>query len=527
MKDFIQKVLTELNENEKIKSNSLVKMVAESVNKSIQNKENDDSIYKQLKTGLSNINEHLKDQTIGILLSQFDKNEDTVDSVIDRMSKMGDLKSELLAIKESHDYSNPMVASSVNRFESMLESSVEFKLYPSFVNEFSKFSNEKQVKKSVKNISKVLESNAEAFEMLFNIYEMSGIHAGLYREIITDLKEMLVNESYSADVINLKFGKTNLPIVKNLVNNLKILESQKSDSFTLGAGDVNNLIQDTIAPVVNIDKGNVVAYIDDRFIRVTESSKAIEGDSVHISEAGFTISTVNPNQIKQQNESFYSLCEAYARLGFKQEGNSVVSNSIRNFKIGLEFNESKQLNIYINGSKIESIDSINLSEALAMESSDIKKYVNTLFENINKIVNLKFIKNISNDKVLLESTIFELNGNYFLCQKPNAAERKWSKVDEHEMYTYFKNNYNYDISSIYRDAINEADAKIKAIESRKATILENVSKLEGAVSEIKDALKSPKIQKDAIPKLEKLKESIESNISSLEEEYVELDLSKK
>ena len=527
MKDFIQKVLTELNSNHKIKSNSLVKIVTESVNKSIQNKESYDSIYKKLKTDLYSINEHLKSQTIGILLSQFDKNEDTTDSIINRMTKIGDLRSELALIKESNSYSNPIIASTVNKFESLLDSNIEFKLYPSFVNEFSNFPTEKQVNKSVSNISKILETNAEQLEILFNIYEMSGVHSALYNEVIHELKEMLVNESYSSDIINLKFGKTNLPIVKNLVNSLKVLESKKSGSFTLGAGDVNNVINDMIAPVISVSKGNIIAFIDDRFIRVSESNESSYGDTIHINESGFTISTVNPNIVEDHSNSFYSLCESYAKLGFKQEGDMAISKSIRNFKIGLTFNESKKLDIYLNDSKIESIDSINMSEALVMESNDIKRYVNTLFENIDKILNLKFIKNVSNDRVILESTIFELNGKYFLCKKLNSAEREWSKVDEHEMYTYFKNNYNYDISSIYSNAINEANKKVKVIENRKISILENVSKLEGSISEINDALKSPKIQKDAIKKLEKLKESIQYNISSLEEEYVELDLSKK
>ena len=270
----------------------------------------------------------------------------------------------------------------------------------------------------------------------------------------------------------------------------------------------------------------IISYIDNRFMRISESTEEIEGDTVHIKEEGFTISTVNPDTVLKENKEFYSLCESFARLGFKQEGNMVTSSLIRNFKLGFSFNESNDLDIYLNDSKIDSIDSINVTEALAMETNEIKHYVNNLLENTKHLLNLKFIKNISNDQSLTESTVFELNGNYFLCKKVNSADREWSKVNEHDMFTYFKENYNYDISSIYSDAINETAEKIKAIEKRKGTILENVSKLEGAVSEISTALESPKLQKGAIPKLEKLKESIESNISSLKEEYIELDLAK-
>jgi hypothetical protein len=526
MKDFIQKVLTELNENKNIKSNSLVKMVSESVNKSILNKQSSEFIYKQLKVDLKSINEHLKNQTIDNLLSQFEKNETTTDSVIEEMTRLGDLKSQLSNIKESNAYSDPIISSAVNRYEVMLESQVEFKLYPSFINEFSRFSTEKSVNIAVGVISKVLESNDEDLEMLFNIYEMSGISSKLYTGVVSELKEMLINESYSSDIINLKFGKTNLPLITNLVNNLKILESKKDNKFTLGSGDTDNRIQNTIAPTLNLDKGNVISYIDDRFMRISESIDRKQGDTIHINEAGFVISTVNPNVVLKENKEFYSLCESFARLGFKQEGDMVTSSLIKNFKLGFSFNESNELDVYLNDNKVDSIDSINVTEALVMETSQIKHYVNNLLENTKDLVNLKFIKTISNDKAIAESTIFELNGNYFLCKKVNSAQREWSKVNEHDMFTYFKENYNYDISSIYSNAINETALKIKAIETRKGTILENVSKLETAVSEIATALGSPKLQKGAIPKLEKLKGSIESNISSLKEEYVSLDLAK-
>jgi hypothetical protein len=162
-----------------------------------------------------------------------------------------------------------------------------------------------------------------------------------------------------------------------------------------------------------------------------------------------------------------------------------------------------------------------------MESVEIKGYVKTIFENLDYILNLKFIKNIANDVTLSESTVFELNGNYFLCKKPDTANRDWNKVNEHEMYTYFKESYNYDISSIFKEAINETIETKRAIEERKALILENIAKLDSSVAEIDEAMKAESLQDGALPKLEKIKEQIGSNVASLKEEFIELDLSKK
>ena len=65
------------------------------------------------------------------------------------------------------------------------------------------------------------------------------------------------------------------------------------------------------------------------------------------------------------------------------------------------------------------------------------------------------------------------------------------------------------------------------IQLRKATITENISKLEGSVVELDEALQSKNLKKEAIPQLEKLKEGIAKNIATLKEEFIELELSKK
>jgi len=237
---------------------------------------------------------------------------------------------------------------------------------------------------------------------------------------------------------------------------------------------------------------------------------------------------MNPEFVKAKFPEFYSLSEAFATLGFKpstsREG--VESNSIRNFKLGLNTNESNGLDIYLNGNKVDGLDSINLTEALVMETPDVRNRVQYVFENLNSIVTFEFIKNITNDRLISEATVFELSGNYVVCDKPNSAERVWNKVDEHQMFDFFNEKFQYDISPIFKSKIDESITAKRRVESAKSAILENVAKLEGSVKKLNETIKSKDVDPSQVAELEKIKSNIQESISKLKEDYINIDLSK-
>ena len=101
MKDFVNNVLVELTNNPKLKGNSLVRMVVESANKSINAGENYDKIYHELNESLKGVNRHLKNKNLDVILHQFSANSKTVDSHVANLYKIGGLEKELKSIKES------------------------------------------------------------------------------------------------------------------------------------------------------------------------------------------------------------------------------------------------------------------------------------------------------------------------------------------------------------------------------------------------------------------------------------------
>jgi len=531
MNDFVNNVLSELQNNQNIKDNGLVKLVVESANKSIANSESSDVIYSELKRSISAINEQINSADLDNIISQFEKIEDTSESRLSKLAKIGNLSGKIVAIKESTAYSNPIIADKVNRYEANLKStSSEFTLYPAFINDFRSHLIEESVKRAVSSIEAIMEKNAAKFEVLFAINQMGGMNAKLYSGIKEGLEEMLVSESFTSDIINLKYGSTNLPIVSSLVNSLKVVESRSAGTFSMGAGNSDTSVRNVICPAIKSAKKSVMTYIDGRFIRLTESEK-LNGSEVEVNAKsnGFSISTIDPEWVKKKHTSFYNVCESYAKLGFKTADNfaGVESNAVSKFNIGLSVNENRDLDLYINGSKVDNAKEVNLSEALIMVDEKTKNNIKTVLENTSMILNLEFIKNVRNDRTLSESFVFNLGPNYFLCDILNEAERNWTTANEYKMYEHFISKFNYDISPIFGTKINEAAAKIKAVESRKAEIIENIKKLEESVAKLSQTSESKDIDPSNIAKLDELKNSINDSISMLKEEYIKLDLSEK
>ena len=285
MKDFVNNVLNELKTDSKINENSLVKLVIESTNKSIMNNDSYDSIYSQLKTSLTDINEHLKNKKIDVMISQFSKRDRTVDSILYEMSKVADLSSKLELIKESNAYTNPIIKTKVDNYVvAIQEGSAEFKLYPSFISEFTPHIHESSIKTAIDQVINVVENRASDFEVLntISIMEYANSQTPIYESIAIELKKALAENKYSADIINLKYGETNLPLVTQLINNLSITESKASGSFTLGSGSTDTRITNLITPAKKVDDG-VIAYIDNRFMKITESEELSGNEAeVHI-----------------------------------------------------------------------------------------------------------------------------------------------------------------------------------------------------------------------------------------------------
>ena len=528
MKGFVEKILSELKTNSAISSEPLVKILSESIDKSISLGENESSIYRNLKSGLASINKSLKNPNLKAILEQFNKVEATPESKIHNVAKKVNLTAKLKAIRESKSGSNPIISSQIEVFESYLNNGTpDFALCESFIQFFSAHKYDSSIKNQIEKVKAYLNENRSELLFLNTIYNMDAMSSQQYSEVSSDLKRMLLSESYTSDILKLKYGTT-VPLVNQLVSDLRLVESQKMGYFTLGEGDSFTKVNNVITPATKAKDGMII-YMDDKFISIRESKSPIGKEKNVYSDNKFKIAEVDPTYVKEKFPRFYSVAESFATLGFKKniDGTGVDSNSIRNFNISFKANEEKELSLYLNESKVNNINDINLMEALALESTQIKERVINLFENSKNLFNFDFIKELTNDRTLSEAFVFKLNEEYYICDKLNSAEREWKKVDEHSLYEFCMNKFNYDISSIFKTKIDEKIETYKKIEDRKNAISIDITKLEETMEKLQKAISSPDLDSDAVKKLTGIRESIEASINALKQDYVGLDLFKK
>jgi hypothetical protein len=528
MNGFVDKIINELKSNKKLSSEPLVKMLTESIDKSVSLGESEASIYNNLKKGVSSINAKLRNPSLKVILEQFSKFEETPESLVTKVANKVNLKSKIAAIRESKSISNPIVKTTTDQFEAYLNNGTpEFALCESFINAFSAHKYDTKIDAQIKKVQRYLNENVSEILFLNTIYSMDSMNSENYSAVSRDLKNLLLNESYTSDILKLKYGNS-VPMVNQLIADLRLVESQRLGYFTLGEGDSFTKINNLITPATKAKDGFIV-YMDDRFVSIRESRSLTGKETKVYIDDNFKIAEVDPNYVKEKFPKFYKVAESFATLGFTKnvDGTGINSSSIRNFNIGLKTNGEKEIDLYLNESKVANVDDINLMEALALESTQIKEKVINLFENSASLYNFDFIKELSNDRTMSEALVLKLNEEYYICDKLNAAERDWRKVDEYTLYTFCAEKFQYDISPIFKTKIDETIKSYQAIEERKKEITIDIEKLSTVMEKLQAAISNPDLDSDAIKKLEGIRESVESSITALKHDYVGLDLFKR
>lgn len=530
MTQYMQKILEGVKADQKLISEPLVKMLIESTDKSIALGENLHHVYLQFRNGLFQINEKVELAELDAVVSQIKLNEDSLDSKVDRIARLANLARRVDLIKESAAHTNPVVKTKTFEFESYLNRGLpDFALCESFIGTFNDFTYDKTIKTQVEEVKSYLNENLNTTLVLGVIYHMSGINSNVYESVIEDLKTMLVNESYSSNILKLKYGNT-VPIVSELIDQLQINESNRSNNFNLGSGNRDTHIANLIVPSLKVSEG-VIMYVNDRFVSIQESTSLAGNEvKVHIDE-NFKIADIDPEYVRNKYNSFYQICESYFHLGFKRssDGLGVESSNIRNLTLGLKLNEENSLDFYVNGMKVGDIAQATsqIHESISLQPTKIKQMVNHLLENSEAIYNIEFIKDVWNDRLLKESMIFDLNGTYYVCEKLNSAETEWNKKTPSELYEYFKANYQYDIRPALGEKLTSDEQRIQQISERQEQTLANIEKLELSIKKLDEACANSTIDKAYQSQLESLKESLAQSVNKLREEYISLDLMKK
>lgn len=510
MNGLLHELTNELKNNTGVNSSLAAKVVLESINNSLMLGVSPTEILENSLATLEQFAIEMTNENLKEVVANFRKMADKPTSRLQNMAKEAGLAIKLQAIKESEIYSDPVMKHTVARLEEALASMPEYRAIRYFFEGLSKFSYDKAVANVLESLTTYVNENSVKFEILNSIFEMRVTGAVLYKDACALLEEALLENIETADSLRIKMRSfSNLPVVNQLINKISLLESKSTGSFNLGIGNGEASVKPIVAPFYKLNEGTAVVFVDNKFIKLSEDADPAQ---ISIEEAAAL-------------PEFFEVCEAFSKLNFVEKNGEYTAKG-RNLTVSFGVNENGTLNLKINGAVIENIDSVKFSEIFLMETIDTRAALTKVFDNLDSIVNLEFGKVIVNERLGRDSIVFNFGDNIFVFEKLGDT-RLIKKMKGLTFHSYVMENFKYDISEMYSIQLEEREANIKALDSQKSAIEQNLAKLETSLAQIDEALSDKSISAEYQEKLNELKMSIEKNVNALKNQYIIVDQSKK
>ena len=510
MNSLIHELTLELKSNPNVKDSVAVKVVLESINNStllgVPSEEIlENSLITLSELATATLNENLKE-----VVAKFRKLGEKPTQRLQNMAKEAGISLKIKALKESKIYRDPTFKYTVSLIEQKLAALPEFRVIATVLESLGKYSYDKVVMSTLTDITDYVNENRAKLEVINAIFEMRQTGAVLYRESIIELENCLLENIFSADVIKMKLrGKPSMPTVTRLINTLSMVEAKDQGKFNIGVGNGDAKVKSIIAPFYKISESAAIVYVDNKFIKLQEDQDPSQVTAAEVAEY----------------PDFFEVCEAFAALNFQEKETEIVSNG-RGLKVSFAINESGNLYLKINGSIVEDLSKVELSEIFLMEQIETRSKLTTLFRGLDMIVNLEFAKKLVNERLNADSIVFTMGETLYVFEK-YANNRIIKKMEGLAFHNYVMENFNYDVSELYAIELEEREKNLRKIDEEKKLVEKDLSKLENSITQLEEALKDSSLSSEYQTQLGDLKVSIEKNVNSLRNHYISLDQSKK
>ena len=510
MNSLIQELTLELKSNPSVKDSVAVKVMLESINNSVllgvpsdQILENTLSTLSELAT--ATLNENLKE-----IVAKFKKLAEKPTQRLQNMAREAGISLKIKALKESKIYKDPTFKYSISLVEQRLAAQPEFRAIGHLLEALTPYSYDSTVATTIQEVTDYVNENRSKLEVINAIFEMRQTGAILYREAIAELENCLLENTFTADTVKMKMrNKPAMPIINRLINSLSMFEAKVAGKFNIGIGNGDAKVKSMIAPFCKISESAAIVFVDNKFIKLEEDQDPVQ---------------VTAQELEDYPE-FFEVCEAFAGLNFQDRENEIVSRG-RGLEVVFAVNEDNTLYLKINGSVVEDLTKIELSEIFLMEQLETRSKLTTLFRGLDMIVNLEFAKKLVNERLNADSIVFTMGETLYVFEKYGQS-RIIKKMEGLTFHNYVMENFNYDVSDLYEIELEEREKQLRQIDEEKKLVESDLTKLEKSISQIEEALKDQSLSEEYQTQLNDLKISIEKNVNSLRNHYISLDQSKK
>ncbi len=418
----------------------------------------------------------------------------------------------ILVIKGTGIYEHPNVKILCEKYTHLLKNNnlPEYLVAESFVAEFQNFTWDTKVKSLVESVANKMNSlkpEIEVSKALYSIEKSAG--SDFYSPVTESLNKWLVSENKSVALLSKDLARWSFnPTVKNLVNNLSLMESSET-KLSIPVNNGNSSVRRVFSPV-HVAGGKTVFTI---------GGNIFEGNSEGIKRISKTEFDNLPVEFKSLLESFYS-----PMVKVNENGLSYYVGE-HSYKL-VEENES--VSIYNKGNKMQFADLNQLAKQISLEISGsfgvneakaVSDFIN-IYQNFDKIVELDFAKRLeSNVYEGASVNLIKWNNTLFLNRiNESMKENSLFKVNGLQASGIVKEFLKYDISEGLTEFL-EGETRIKSIMiNDRKQILDNISVIENEISKLSTIMSTNPLYENS-KEMQRAKYMLEQELDSLRKKW--------
>ena len=358
----------------------------------------------------------------------------------------------------------------------------EYWVAENFISDFSNFSWDSSVKAAVNRVTESCNSLRPEIEVSKALYQIENTGSSdFYTPVKESISKWLVSESKSIPALSreLRVWSFN-PVVKNLINNLTLLETNDS-KMNIPTINGNSEIRKIYSPVL------------------VENNRTIFAIGKTLFEGSFDgVRKLSNRDIANMDKEFLGLLETFYSEGVKVDEKG-ISIYVGDTRISI-IEENEETKIYLNEDLAKFSDynhlakliTLKISRGLGTNENKVISDTVRLYENFDKIVELDFAKSVVS-KVYEGASVslIKWDGKIYL-QKVNEAMRENSlfAVNGSQAANIVKDFLRYDISEGLTEFL-DGEKKIKSIMlNDRKKVIENIAIVEGEMKKIETLVAS-------------------------------------
>jgi hypothetical protein len=494
MNDLTKNLIKELKAAHAVSESRMLQMFVAGLEANVNASGN----IEQALVDLAEVSEKLQNTELDAIVKKFNEMSNTPAKKLKMIENGAAVLPKIAQIKESAAYADPIFKTVVAGLEKYAMVNPEPIIIESVIAKLKPFSFDSTVKSVVSDLTTYVAENRATLAIFNTIADLKKAPNAYYAQVCEKLEGAILEGRTSVDALTMILAEaTAQPVIKNLLNKLSQFESSKNGGFNLGSGNNSTKINPVIGVYTRTANG-VRVLIENHVIDMNDEEEA----------------EMVPFSSLPQEDEFTQTAKAYTDLGFKPTEHGVEAKGKAN-TIAFKVSPEGEVSFEINGKVAEDLNSSEIYKTLVVETISFKQNVAKILENANMIAQFEFVQRFVTEGAQSYAINTDKAGIFVLDRQ---GLKKYDTLGFHK---YVAETFKYDVSDLFAIQLSERQEFIKSVNERKAVIQSDIAKLEESIAQLDSVIEDA--DEETQDQLETLKQTINSSIVGLKDEYLNLD----